>query len=135
MNYEKSCGAIVYTEIDQDRLYLLIRHMNGGHWAFAKGHVEEGETEIETALREIDEETGLKVSLDSQFRESNSYQPKEGVTKEVIYFVAKADSQEVKRQEIEVLEAQWLPYDQAQELLTYDNDKLLLQKAQAYLSN
>lgn len=135
MNYEKSCGAIIYALLNEQRQYLLIRHMNGGHWAFAKGHVEEGETEIETALREIDEETGLTVQLNSQFRESISYQPKEDITKEVVYFIAQANTQEVRRQEIEVLEAQWLPYDQAQELLTYSNDKLLLDKAEAYLSN
>lgn len=135
MNYEKSCGAIIYALLNEQRQYLLIRHMNGGHWAFAKGHVEEGETEIETALREIDEETGLTVQLNSQFRESISYQPKEDITKEVVYFIAQANTQEIRRQEIEVLEAQWLPYDQAQELLTYSNDKLLLDKAEAYLSN
>lgn len=135
MNYEKSCGAIIYALLNEQRQYLLIRHMNGGHWAFAKGHVEEGETEIETALREIDEETGLTVQLNSQFRESISYQPKEDITKEVVYFIAQANTQEVRRQEIEVLEAQWLPYDQAQQLLTYSNDKLLLDKAEAYLSN
>ena len=67
---EKSCGALVYRK-KQDRLeLLLIRHKNGGHWSFPKGHVETGETEPQTALREIKEETGLDVGLCEGFRQS-----------------------------------------------------------------
>ena len=52
---------------------LLIRHKNGGHWAFPKGHVEKKETEEDTALREIREETGLEVLLDTGFRRAVTY--------------------------------------------------------------
>ena len=68
----------------------MIKHKNGGHWAFPKGHVEKKETEPETALREIKEETGLKVELDTGFREMVTYSPKPNVMKDVIYFAAKA---------------------------------------------
>ena len=68
MKMEKSCGAIVARQTDTGREILLIRHVNGGHWAFPKGHVEENETEEQTALREILEETGLSVTLDTGFR-------------------------------------------------------------------
>ena len=61
MKSEKSCGAIVLSPDNTNRKVLLIKHENGGHWAFPKGHVEEGETEVETALREIKEETGLST--------------------------------------------------------------------------
>ena len=61
MKKEKSCGAIVYREKDGVEI-LLIKHKNGGHWAFPKGHVENKETEEETALREIREETGLTLT-------------------------------------------------------------------------
>ena len=65
MKTEKSCGAVVLRK-NQGRLQvLLIKHINGGHWAFPKGHVEPGETEEQTALREIKEETGLSVTLDT----------------------------------------------------------------------
>ena len=74
MKKEKSCGAIVYREKDGVEI-LLIKHKNGGHWAFPKGHVENKETEEETALREIWEETGLKVKLDKGFRRSVAYSP------------------------------------------------------------
>ena len=58
MKKEKSCGAVVYRETGEQIEILLIRHKNGGHWAFPKGHVEKKETEEDTALREIREETG-----------------------------------------------------------------------------
>ena len=70
MKKEKSCGAVVYRMEDGSPEILLIKHRNGGHWAFPKGHVEKNETESETALREIQEETGLAVDLDTGFRET-----------------------------------------------------------------
>ena len=60
MRKEKSCGALVVRRGAESPEILLIKH-NGGHWAFPKGHVEAGETEEETALREVQEETGLTV--------------------------------------------------------------------------
>ena len=62
MKYEKSCGAIVYTNINGKRLYL-VEQMLDGHWGVPKGHVEENEKEEETALREIKEEVGLDVIM------------------------------------------------------------------------
>ena len=135
MKYEKSCGAIVYY-LDEKRVpeYLLIRHVNGGHWAFAKGHVEEGETEIQTAEREIDEETGLTVEIDTSFREVTTYSPKEGVTKDVIYFIAETKDKTVTRQEIEVTDTIWLPYEEALKYLTFENDERLLKAAHTFLN-
>ena len=54
MKQEKSCGCIVLDK----RTVLLIKH-NSGHWDFPKGHVEGEESEVETAIREVKEETGL----------------------------------------------------------------------------
>ena len=61
MLHEKSCGAIVYRRFHGNIEILLIKHINSGHWSFPKGHVEGDETELETARREIKEETGLDV--------------------------------------------------------------------------
>ena len=62
MRREKSCGALVLCREDGEWKMLLTQNRNGGHWAFLKGHVEAGETEKETAIREVLEETGLEVS-------------------------------------------------------------------------
>ena len=69
MLHEKSCGAIVYRKYHGNTEILLIKHINSGHWSFPKGHVEGDETEEETAKREIMEETGIDVNLDTTFRE------------------------------------------------------------------
>ena len=72
MRYEKSCGAVIFRK-DGDWNVLLIRHAKGRHVSFPKGHVESGETESQTAEREILEETGLRVRVDRRFRAENRY--------------------------------------------------------------
>ena len=71
MKREKSCGALVYriTQNGQKEL-LFIKHRHGTHWSFPKGHMEEGENEVQTALREVKEETGLDIDLEGDFRPS-----------------------------------------------------------------
>jgi bis(5'-nucleosidyl)-tetraphosphatase len=69
---------------------LLIKHVNSGHWSFPKGHVEGTETEVETAKREIKEETAIDVLIDPTFRETVSYFPKRDTQKTVVYFIARA---------------------------------------------
>ena len=67
MEYVKSCGAVVFTHKDGEIHYVIIRAHNGEH-GFPKGHMEPGETELETALREIAEEVGLKPAFVTGFR-------------------------------------------------------------------
>lgn len=133
MIHEKSCGAVVWVENGGERLYL-IEEMRGGHFAMPKGHVEAGETEAETAAREIREETGLRVSVDTGFRASNSYSPYPGCRKEVVYFAARADSMETTVQPEEVRSIFWLPYQAALGRLSYDNDREILRQAEAWLN-
>ena len=89
MKKEKSCGAVVYRQGETGVEVLIIKHKNGGHWAFPKGHVEKKETEPETALREIKEETGLKVELDTGFREMVTYSPKPNVMKDCLLYTSR----------------------------------------------
>ena len=130
---EKSCGAVVYTAVDGEIKYLLVQMM-GGHYAFPKGHVESGESESETALREIKEETGLDVSLDTAFRRSVVYSPYADCEKEVVYFVAAAKGGDVVCQETEIRNAVWLGFSEAYETVTFDNDKRILAWADEYLN-
>ena len=132
MRKEKSCGAVVYREQGRERLFL-VEHMAQGHTSLPKGHVEGNETEEETALREIREETGLEVAADTGVRHVISYSPYEGVEKDVVFFVAKAGTDKVKNQESEVSGLAWLPFAEALEAMTYDTDRETLRKALAYL--
>ena len=136
--YEKSVGAIIYYIDEQHDYYFLVQqHVNGDHWAFAKGHVEDGETEYETALREVHEETGLlEVTLDMNFRESTVYSPKENVEKEVVYFIARTTplaAKAVVKQDIEIKNIEFLNLEDAVNRVTFENDKKILKKAFEYL--
>ena len=129
MKKEKSCGAIVFYLKDNKEQILLIKHSNSGHWSFPKGHVEAGETEVETAVREIKEETGVSVNIDTRFREVVTYSPKKDVIKDVIYFFATASDYHTKRQEEEVSEVKWVDMGSAIKCVSYRNDKQLVNKA------
>ena len=141
--HERSCGAVLFREAAEGPAFLLICHVDGGHWAFPKGHMEPGETEEETAKREIREETGLLVRLDPGFRRSVRYSPKPGVDKDVIYFlgfptggnpaVQKEEIREIRLQTEEIAASRWLPEAEARQLVTYDNDRQVLEGAIAYL--
>ncbi|MDO4618705.1 MAG: NUDIX domain-containing protein [Clostridia bacterium] len=137
MTYEKSCGAILFRERDSKREYLLVFNKKGnakGHWGFPKGHVENDETEENTAKREILEETGINVpEFINGFREVVSYSPTFGIEKDVVYFLAKVEVGTVTIQQSELTDYKWLTYSDAMKLITFN--KSLLTKAEDYLKN
>ncbi len=133
MKYEKSCGALVYRKYNNQTELLLLKHRYGGHWSFPKGHVEAGENEFETALREVKEETGLAIILEEGFRECVEYYPRPYVKKQVVYFLGRAGSDPLKKQEEEVSELRWVPLEDAAAMVTYNNDKNLINKAAQHL--
>ena len=129
---EKSCGAVIFAEQDGERLFLLER-MRKGHISLCKGHVEPGETEHETAAREIREETALTVRFLDGFRESIQYSPFPGSMKTVVFFLARAEGMKTAPQPDEVSEILWLPEEEALRTLTFDSDADVLRKAAAFL--
>ncbi|MDD2956572.1 MAG: NUDIX domain-containing protein [Oscillospiraceae bacterium] len=135
MKREKSCGALVYRTSGRGVELLLLKHKYGGHWSFPKGHVEAGETEIQTALREVKEETGLTVSLHEGFRHAVEYFPKPNVKKQVVYFLGYAADDHVVKQEEEISEIQWVPLEKADTIVTFKNDKNLIHRAIASLAD
>ena len=90
MKREKSCGTVLFTVIDDVVYYVLIQNTNNGHCGFPKGHMEPGETQRQTALREIREEVGLDCVLMDGFCEEEWYSLPErsGLQKQVVYFLA-----------------------------------------------
>ena len=133
MRLEKSCGALVYRRNREQIELLLIKNRYGGHWSFPKGHVEGRETEVQTALREVKEETGLDISLQSGFRHAVEYFPRPNVKKQVVYFLGHARNDHVVRQEEEIGETRWIPLEQAHTWVTFRNDKNLISKAKKIL--
>lgn len=135
---EISGGVVVFREEPNDsRDYLLLRHANGGHWSFPKGHLEEGESAREAAVRELTEETGLRPEeFLADFRERVHYSySREGerVKKAVVYFLASVDRLTPVSLSDEHLDYEWVPFDEALDKLTYDNDGEVLKKAEEEL--
>ena len=108
---------------------VLIVKREKGFWEFPKGHVERGESEMQTAKREVKEETNISYKQIQDFRETIYYQPKLGVDKEVVYFLGKAINEDAKPQRGEVEKAVFVTPQQAMDLFTHDNHKKIMKKA------
>ncbi|MBE6547473.1 MAG: NUDIX domain-containing protein [Ruminococcaceae bacterium] len=135
---EKSCGALVLRNAksadgNKKTYLLMIRHSNGGHRSFPKGHVEHGETEKMTAEREVREETSVRIHISEKFREAVYYKPRPNSNKEVIYFLAFTKQAQIFPREGEIAEVEWVPIDEARDALTHDNDKRVFDAAIEYL--
>ena len=132
---ERSCGAVVCTRAgDGKLLYVIVRNKNG-IYGFPKGHCEGTETEEETALREIREETGLVPRLLTEFRTVNTYplHEKPGVTKQVVYFTAVYSGQTPVPQESELSGVFLMDYQEAWNALQFAASRRILREANAFL--
>ena len=138
MNYEYSCGAVVVTRVDGVPHYVLIRAKDqpAGCHGFPKGHMEAGETEEQTALREIFEETGVRVRLLEGFRAVTEYDlPHPPDTrKRVVFFLAEYKNQPVRIQESELAGFALAPFDEALALTEYADSRQILTDAHAFLT-
>lgn len=124
MKKEKSCGCIV---IDNDKVLLV--KQNDGHTAFPKGHIEQGETEEECALRETFEETGLKVKIINGYRYTQTYFVKQDVLKEVVYFLAEKKEGILKKQDEEIKSLGFYSFEDAISMISYKDTISLFYKA------
>ena len=135
MEFEKSCGAVIYRRIDENIEFLCISHRNDGHWGFPKGHVEKGESEEQTAVREVSEETGLKVTLIDGFKASVEYLIKKETMKGVIFFLAEVGNQTINIEVDEIADYKWSNFEHVKQLLTYKSSKEVLEHAYQYITN
>jgi tRNA nucleotidyltransferase (CCA-adding enzyme) len=116
------------------RLYLIVRTTNG-EYGFPKGHVEGNETEYETAIRELKEETNLEVQIIDGFRCQTEYKfpNRVDVMKRSVYFLGKCTKNDIVCQESEVSEAMFVPIETALELLSFEDTKRILKEADSYI--
>lgn len=138
MAIEVTAGAVVYRQNnDGDIEYLLLQSQNKGHfWGFPKGHVEDQETLLETAQREIKEETQLELPIDTSFHVYTEYDLPNGNRKQMTLYTADlTQSEDIKLQAEEIKNCGWFTYAAARERLTYDNLKELLDQVNAHLVN
>ncbi|NHV97179.1 MAG: NUDIX domain-containing protein [Thaumarchaeota archaeon] len=133
---ERSAGAIVVHRSDSMIEYLIL-HYPAGHWDFPKGNVEKGESELDAAIREIGEETGLTdLKFINGFKKMIQYYYRKGdqlVKKTVTFYLAESKTKDVKIS-FEHQGYVWLPIDEALAKVTYQNARNVLKEAHQFLT-
>ncbi|MCL4506153.1 MAG: NUDIX domain-containing protein [Chloroflexi bacterium] len=134
---DQSFGVIPVRRQDSQYLYLLVQH-NAGHWAFPKGHAENGETDVQAARRELLEETGVSaVKLLEDVTLSETYffkRNQQTVAKTVRYFLGLVQDTPVHIQAAEIQAYRWANFDEATRLITFSESRRVLSAAQEYLT-
>ena len=119
---ERGAGGVVF---DARGRVLLLRHAAGA-WVFPKGHLEPGETELQAALREVEEEAGVRASCaDETARWSTRYVNPRGTLRQITWFALDSDEPAAVSEAL-FTEAGYFAVGEAEELLTHDEDKRLL---------
>lgn len=134
MRYIKSCGFVAYKRIENVNHYLIIQSLNGDV-GFPKGHMESGESELETAIRELKEETGVDVKVIQGFRRQIEYELRRipDTIKQSVYFLGQCTSDKIICQEAEVAEASFISYEDALKILTFEETKNILKDAEIFI--
>lgn len=135
MNWEYSCGAIVFTRRNDQILFVIVQELAGAY-SFPKGHMEGAETEMETARREVWEETGLQPVFLDGFYQQDEYAlaEKPGTWKRVTYFLAEFENETLTPRAGEIKRIQLLPYEQAIHLFEHEKTRQILTEAHAFLT-
>lgn len=133
---DRSYGVVPVRLVDGEWQFLIVCHL-GGHWAFPKGHPEQGESPKEAAVRELFEETGMKVKRFFRrypFSEQYVfYHAGQRISKTVMYYLAEVDG-ELKRQVEELTDACWLDFEACCEKLTYPRSVQICQQCYAFIT-
>lgn len=126
-----SYGAVVLEKTETDYMVLLVTGFNG--LSFPKGHIEESETPEQAAIREVYEETGIPIALDTAFSRTVE-SPRARDRRTVTFYLGKSLTGLQAPHVAEVKEALWLPLAQALDRIQYRPDRDILHQAVAYLA-
>lgn len=122
---EYSCGAILFCYDENVRKYVLVQEASGSY-GFPKGHKENDETDIETAKREIFEETGIVPEFIPNMKRTIRYKLMNDFEKEVTFFVAKYKDQEFNSTDKTILAIKKFDYKAAKSVLKFNELKNIL---------
>ena len=139
---EQSFGVIpIYKDKDNISFVCLIRHAQG-HWGFPKGHQNLNESEEETAIREMEEESGINdiEIIGGQSYTEKYFFEKDGSkhNKSVKYFLGFVSSVSTTTPDHfkkEIPELKWVIYEEAKQLITFEEAKKILDKVFHYILN
>lgn len=132
MQYIKSCGVVAFKRINNEIYYLIIKQTNNDY-GFPKGRMNKYETEIETAIRELKEETNIEVKLKKEYRVQIEYKIPNAL-KTVVYFLGEVINENIIIQEQEVKEAYFLSYNDALNIITYNDTKNVLIEMEKFIN-
>lgn len=124
-----AAGALLWREVSGELQVALIHRSRHSDWSWPKGKVDPGESLLETAVREIKEETGLSIKLGPRLKVVN-YKIPSGTPKEVHYWAAKVSDSALAKSTFEpseeVASVEWRSPEEALKLLTYEFDREVL---------
>ena len=126
--FEKSCGVLPYRMVNDQQEFLLVFETYSKCWSLPKGHIEAGETDVQTALRELYEETGLTANLDTSRCASIEYPISNFARKQVAFFLGEVVGVP-KVREGEIDKFKWVTAEELKDYLfpdTYEACKALL---------
>lgn len=134
---KKESFGIVPLVHRQDGWYVfLVQHAKAGHWGFPKGHPEPKEAPLESAIRELKEETSLvfiRLLHDQPLVEEYRFKEQEKeIFKTVSYFIAEVEGTPVLQKE-EIADGMWLPFEKAVTKVTFPEGKSVLMKTRQIL--
>ena len=114
-------GAVILSSVDKRKIALLYRGKEKD-WSFPKGHIEAGENLKETMIREVQEETGLKVDILQELQNFKFFSPREGDVFLKMFLVLSKDDSLLKL-EYAGDKIMWIDLEKIIEKLSYDNLK------------
>ena len=121
----EAAGGVVVRDSEAGTEVCVVHRPRYGDWSFPKGKLDPGESFEEAVLREVEEETGLRCTLEAELP-STEYRDSKDRPKIVRYWQMEVDEDPGFEPNDEVDELRWLPMAEAAELLTYDRDRGLL---------
>jgi 8-oxo-dGTP pyrophosphatase MutT (NUDIX family) len=132
----KSCGVIPVRQQGKSWECFLVKH-HQGYWALPKGHQEVGETDEQTARRELAEETGItdvKLSTDQTFQEEYTWRNHDLTNHKVVkYFLGLVTAATISIQKSELADGRWVPLDEAELVLTFPEAQEVFRQARKIL--
>lgn len=135
MKKEFSAGGIVFHKIKGKTYWLVARHSQHKGWVFPKGLIGDhldGESSGETALREVEEETGVKAKILAKVARPATYfymWKGEKRFKTVYYFLMGYVSGDVRKHDMEMSAVEWWDEERVKRDLTYKSDKIAFEEA------
>lgn len=134
MKFEFSAGGVVYKKEGDKTLVLVAQHSQHHGWVFPKGligdHVE-GEKKEDTAIREVEEETGVKAEILKPLKPIQFWYVMDGEKrkKTVYYFLMEEVGGDIAKHDDEMENIEWLPVNEVENRLTYKSEKEVWEEA------